>query len=499
MYISTLKLLNFRSFKGEQEFHFTDGKNFVVGNNNVGKTTIFEAVDFLFNDLKRNQEIDYLINNESKNKEMYVMITFSDLSDEIKESKRLKPYVTDNGTLTLIRGNQVPTIDTKGKHVISNHKTLLYQNADSHEFYNPTGINNATKPYFDPTIVYANDHNEDYQDFKTSGLLGKLLKLEAKDLLDSDEFKVVQQKFNDLIEQDGGLQSHLSSLKEFMEKSIADQFGKVSLNFNFEIPAMDSIIKNGRVFAKDKNGEQDISEKGSGLQRALTLAVIQAYATFAKKADAMQFFIDEPELYMHPIAQDNLLNALDELSKQDNQIFLNTHSPYILRHFNSERDSVVILSNDSNEQRVRQMESLIFRPTSIGEITYKAFGVPTVDLHQRLYNFIENKVIYEDKSQVMKKGRYRKVNSEVLFSDYLDQNYKELLTYKDFRSRFTKNSNNNGWASIKCYPLSYIVRNEIDHPDVYLEDDTGTNDFKEEDLKESIQELFKIYDKEFTK
>ena len=35
--------------------------------------------------------------------------------------------------------------------------------------------------------------------------------------------------------------------------------------------------------------------------------------------------------------------------------------------------------------------------------------------------------------------------------------------------------------------------------DVYLEDDTGTNDFKEEDLKESIQELFKIYDKEFTK
>ena len=59
MYISTLKLLNFRSFKGEQEFHFTDGKNFVVGNNNVGKTTIFEAVDFLFNDLKIGLEISY--------------------------------------------------------------------------------------------------------------------------------------------------------------------------------------------------------------------------------------------------------------------------------------------------------------------------------------------------------------------------------------------------------------------------------------------------------
>ena len=489
MYISNLELLNFRSFKGTHEFYFTNGKNFIVGNNNVGKTTIFEAIDFLFNGLKRNQEIDDLINNESKDQEMHVMITFSDLSDDVKKSSKIQPYITSNGTLTLIRGNKIPAVNTKGKHVILDYKTLLYQNASSHEFYNPTGISNATKPYFNPTIVYANDHNEDYQDFRASSLLGKLLKLEAKDLLNSDEFKAVQQKFNDLIEQDGGLQSHLSSLKEFMEKSIADQFGKVALNFNFEIPAMDSIIKNGRVFAKDKNGEQDISEKGSGLQRALTLAVIQAYANFAKKADAMQFFIDEPELYMHPIAQDSLLDALDELSKQDNQIFLNTHSPYILGHFNSKRDSVVILSNKEGQKRIRQMESLIFKPTSIGEITYKAFSVPTVDLHQRLYSVIENKVIYTD----------QKVNSEKTFSDYLVKKYKDIVTLQSFRQRFTKQnkSKNGGWVPAQNKPLPFIIRNEIDHPDTYLEDDTGINKFNDDLLKKSIDELFKIYNKEF--
>ena len=389
-------------------FKFTEGKNFIVGNNNVGKTSIFEAIDFLFNGLKRNQEIDELLNNDSKSESVYVEATYSDISDLVKSVSKLQPYITTANTLTLKRGNNISIINTKGKQEKAHEKTLAYQRADTGLFYNPTGISNATKPFFDPTIIYANDHNENYQDFKSSSLLGKLLKLEAKNLLDSGKFKDVQQKFNDLIEQSGGLQDHLNEVKEFMEQAVSSQFGKVGLDFQFKIPEMDSIIKNGRVFAEDKNGKQDISEKGSGLQRAVVLAVVQAYSNFAKKADSMQFLIDEPELYMHPLAQDNLLNALDKLSEGDNQIFLNTHSPYILRHFNSDRDSVVILSNVTGETRVRQMESLIFRPTSIGEITYKAFGVPTVDLHQRLYSIIENKVIYEDNAGIEKKDKNRK-------------------------------------------------------------------------------------------
>ena len=134
----------------------------------------------------------------------------------------------------------------------------------------------------------------------------------------------------------------------------------------------------------------------------------------------MQFLIDEPELYMHPLAQDNLLNALDKLSEGDNQIFLNTHSPYILRHFNSDRDSVVILSNVTGETRVRQMECLVFKPTSIGEITYKAFGVPTVDLHQRLYNSILLKLLYDGE----------KVGSDSSLANYIKNNYKQYITLK---------------------------------------------------------------------
>ena len=90
------------------------------------------------------------------------------------------------------------------------------------------------------------------------------------------------------------------------------------------------------------------------------------------------------------------------------------------------------------------------------------------------------------------------INSETAFSDYLDFKYKNILKHKRFRPRYTKNSKNGGWIPAKNnVPLPFIVRNEIDHPDVYLEDETGTNNFNEDDLKESIDELFKIYQLEF--
>lgn len=52
MYISKLKLYNFKSFKGIQEFKFTEGKNFIVGNNNVGKTTFLKQLIFYLTDLR---------------------------------------------------------------------------------------------------------------------------------------------------------------------------------------------------------------------------------------------------------------------------------------------------------------------------------------------------------------------------------------------------------------------------------------------------------------
>lgn len=46
VYISKMRLKNFRCFEDDNTLTFSSGVNYFVGNNNSGKTTIFEAIEF---------------------------------------------------------------------------------------------------------------------------------------------------------------------------------------------------------------------------------------------------------------------------------------------------------------------------------------------------------------------------------------------------------------------------------------------------------------------
>ena len=101
MYISKLKLNNFKGFLEKHEFSFSEGVNFLVGNNNCGKTTIFRAIEFL----QKGGSKDNFINNKIGKEEcvsVEVEITGErDLELFIENSvyysvKKLKPYVIDN-------------------------------------------------------------------------------------------------------------------------------------------------------------------------------------------------------------------------------------------------------------------------------------------------------------------------------------------------------------------------------------------------------------------
>lgn len=45
MFISKIELHNFKGFNGNHEVYFDSGVNFFVGDNNCGKSSIFEAID----------------------------------------------------------------------------------------------------------------------------------------------------------------------------------------------------------------------------------------------------------------------------------------------------------------------------------------------------------------------------------------------------------------------------------------------------------------------
>ncbi|WP_241502596.1 AAA family ATPase [Bathymodiolus azoricus thioautotrophic gill symbiont] len=82
MYIKELKVQNFKSFNGDistMVFNMPNGEcgsglNIFVGENNTGKSTIFEAIDFLKNGIKKLPE--EIKNKNNPTEDVVVEITF---------------------------------------------------------------------------------------------------------------------------------------------------------------------------------------------------------------------------------------------------------------------------------------------------------------------------------------------------------------------------------------------------------------------------------------
>lgn len=86
MKIKTLKVKNFRGYKNETSIDFEDFTAF-VGKNDVGKSTLLEALDIFFNDGKGIIKIDKADVNiyaaREEDSETIISVVFSELPTEI--------------------------------------------------------------------------------------------------------------------------------------------------------------------------------------------------------------------------------------------------------------------------------------------------------------------------------------------------------------------------------------------------------------------------------
>lgn len=404
MYISRMAVQNFKCFEGEIEFSFSKGLNYLVGNNNTGKTTIFKAIEFLRG--AKTKEGWITKGRENENVSVQIDIEGEDLKDFLESSDNLKkftPYLIDDCKLRLRRSSEVTSwTDSRGNpKTISINNVSLWNQANNC-FENPMGIDSNISTLFDAQFVYSDLNNEEYQGYsKSTTIIGKLLNSITKEFQNSlkwNEFKSAHKKaFGD-----EGLLGQLNNLQGQVEGIMKDQYGETKVEFNFGIPTIDNFFKTGRILLEDNGIKTDVSEKGTGMQRALALSLIQLYAQTLNKDDnefkSILFFIDEPETFLHPVAQNKLLQSLNNIS-ENNQIFITTHSPYLLKRYNS-NNKLIIFSREPNQLRVKEDTSLTMFPLSPtwGEINYKAFGIGSIEFHIELFGLLHKKANEENKT-----------------------------------------------------------------------------------------------------
>lgn len=467
MYIKRIVLENFKIFKGEHSFEFSPGINYLVGENNVGKTTIFDAVQFMINKSSRD---DYIYNEYINDKEKNVSVTI-ELANCLPLSESTMKYQNyvfgENNIIKIKKSSKETCIDNK-KYGIRN---VLTYNYEKESYENPTGASSTISDLLNCEFVYAHQHNEEARDFSNNKTLGKLINQVTSDFQQSIIFK----EYKSLHEStfgENGIKKYLSNIENQLSNIIADQFGDSTVKFEFEFPKFNDLLKKGSVNVEEQGIVTNICDKGNGLQRALLLALIQLSAEYNKKGnDNLLYFIDEPELYLHPRAHNKLLNSLNDLSEKGSQVFITTHSPYSFTYYGS-NSKVYILQRIGDKIQCEDMNELTLSEVTMGEITYRAFKIPNVEFHHRLFS---------DAYEMWLDIEEREDKSLALFDEKYLQKY--CKTKKEYIPKYKGK-----WKNSKLRTLPYIIRNCQDHPEVMEK-----NHYSEEDLRESIEDLISIY------
>lgn len=480
MYISKITLHNFKGFKGDHEFNFDKGINFLVGNNNCGKSTLFQAIDFLQNG--KNEE-DYITKNLSSEDEYTsVAVEFSgqDISKLVEQEhlKKYKNYLIndgDNTKLLIMRSSKETIITQSGKEKSLSIRQIRVFNPKNDQFENPSGIDSTISALFDAQFVWADTRSDEVLDFSRTKICGRIIeKVVLEQVKDSwKEFQESHAKTFDKITES------LSPIEIALQEKLAEQYGETKVNFQFTLPQISDFLKSGNIELTDDGIQTSSFEKGTGMQRSLALAIIQLYAEIASSNDAdcskpLFFFIDEPETFLHPKAQNKLLDSLESLSEKS-QIFIVTHSPYLLKQYRKDTHSIWLFSKNNSYNEAKEGEELdLFGDSSPswGEINYYAYGIPSVEFHNELYGFIQAKATIEDDNNY----------NERPFDLYLKKHNKNLKQNKPYK-RLKRDS------SIEEYDVTLptYIRNLIHHPE-----NTNNPSYSDTELEESIKCLIGI-------
>lgn len=483
MYISRVKLHNFKGFKGDHEIHLDKGVNFFVGDNNCGKSSIFEAIDFI----RTKRDRDDIITKTEITTDAFVSVEMEFKWDDVEalvatdSLKKYQSYLIDKSgekSLRIMRSSEENTITQGGKSKTLDIKNIRVFNPATNQFENPTGIDTTITALFDAQFIWADTNSGDISDFSKTKISGKIISAITKDFVDSETWKIFQDAHKETFwEGENSLAKTLQPVEEKIKSILCEQYGETEVRFTFSLPEIDSFFKTGNIALSENGIETKSSEKGTGMQRALALALIQVYADISSSDEdwvskPILFFIDEPETFLHPQAQNKLLDALEKIS-ENSQIFIVTHSPYLLRKYKKETHSVHIFSKDTGMNKVEagnEFNLFWSSSPSWGEINYYAFGVLSVEFHNELYGFIQAKAILEDEKYYNPKE----------FDNYLvikwiikDKKYKHLKSDSSVIEYDTT--------------LPTKIRNIIHHPE-----NTHNTKPTDQEIKTSIESLIPL-------
>jgi putative ATP-dependent endonuclease of OLD family len=204
-------------------------------------------------------------------------------------------------------------------------------------FQNPGGI---------PVVVLARlpryiviQANTAIEEMTGSGVLPKILNELFEDVRNtSSNYKEAQRLLNELAEEmdPSDSSSEFGKMLSDLNAVMASVFPDSKIHARADLSDPDKSLKPTFTVELQSNIRTPVDHQGAGMVRSAVFGILrfrQKWLSIREDHDIKRSIIigfEEPEMYLHPSAANQMRGTIYELSNQDSQIVATTHSPFLI-------------------------------------------------------------------------------------------------------------------------------------------------------------------------
>lgn len=314
MKLSKITIHKFRGIN-EIDINFNKFINYLVANNNVGKTRIIECIDTFYD----------VTNKEDIHVDFYYSLSSRE-TDYLNE--RLEPQENFENYICITLENR--------RYRCGNFefKDLIKEGFFGEVIYIPAVSDHSNITDVSKTTTYISK--------AISSLIEKNVRLDEN----------LEKLNRDLKEYIDSLQNESKNLISKMNEDIL--FDNVELSIDNKVFDNSQIIKNNiKLSAKENGVDRDILTLGTGVQRSIVNSII------ANGINDEKFTIilyDEPETFLNVGLQRKLIQGIN-INKNNNQYVIATHSPDIIYRSENIIQSIIKIKKFNKTLKVFQFDN----------------------------------------------------------------------------------------------------------------------------------------------
>lgn len=477
-----IKVTNFRSLDNFS-MDLNEGLNVIIGENDAGKTSLIDSIKILFNESRIEHE-DF--RDEEKN------VTIEIDTDDTTYRMSVEPKTLNTVLESKPSSETCEKIYTEINSEDFKEKTEEEQRDILREHCKIFGIGSKSNSKIETLTNNLNSKLDEIEtansfisqkslNYPISFLDGKEFE-NMNSFFEKTFFKELKVKIWDYQIEDKTIKNHLTAIiNRFKDEALSEENAKeLYENLSEFLPnfkEIDVYIEpdpqmkfNIDVNLLNSNGQQiSLKKMGDGTNRRTTMAI------FKHKQDKndLCYVFDEPDTHLHIKAQIDIFNLFNELSEDNKQVIITTHSPFLINEIDPK--DIKLLSLDSNN--ISNIKTLTeeSEPHVLNEL-----GINNIDL------FFTNKlIIVEGESeQVFLPKFYQKI-----YNHPLSHKFVKIVKAEGIREipnvvRITKNA-------FPDTPMYILMDNDSEETEEKLKELINTYD----DL--TWDNVFIIGDKEF--